>query len=251
VLNLVDVKATTLNEAWFRCIELVLENGRIWTVEGKKGDEKKGDTDDRSHIGSGSFVGSKRWEFDHVRVHITDPGCRPLVPDVPAGVPAPTDMEYVERYYQRYLVGTEREGTETYTYGERIQPQLEPIVDKFTKGGPGGTPSWGSNQCTIAIAKPEDILLPDPPCLRELDFRVYPEAALSEHEEQALHMTAYFRSWDLWGGFPSNLAALRLLQEDMAAAMGIPAGEIIGISKGLHLYEQSWDVAKLRVMWEE
>jgi thymidylate synthase len=154
-------------------------------------------------------------------------------------------MDYVEKYYRRYLAGTEKEGTETYTYGERIQPQLEPIIDKFVKGG------WGSNQCTIAVARPEDIMLPDPPCLREIDLRVYPEHALAEHEEQALHMTVYFRSWDLWGGFPSNLAALRLLQEDMAAAMGVPAGEIVGLSKGLHLYDQSWDFAKLRVKWED
>jgi thymidylate synthase len=245
MLNVIDVKATTLNDAWFRCIELVLEHGRVWTVQGKQGEKKKGDTDDRSHIGSGSYVGSKRWEFDHVRVHITSPGGRPLIPDVPDGVPAPTDMEYVEDYYKRYLVGTEKAENETYTYGERIQPQIAPIIEKFTKGG------WGSNQCTIAVAKPEDILLPDPPCLREIDFRVYPEDALAEHEEQELHMTVYFRSWDLWGGFPSNLAALRMLQEDMAVAMEIPAGEIVAVSKGLHLYEQSWDVAKLRVKWEE
>jgi thymidylate synthase len=234
-----------LSEAWFRCIEEVLARGRIWTVEGKKGDESKGDLDDRSHIGSGSFVGQKRWEFDHVRVHIFDPGARPLIPDVPEGIPAPTDMDYVERYYRRYLIGTEREGAETYTYGERIQPQIETVIDKFLKGG------WGSNQCCIAVARPEDILLPDPPCLREIDFRVYPEDALREHEEQALHMTVYFRSWDIWGGLPSNLAALRLLQEDMASTMGIPAGEIIALSKGAHLYDQAWGVAKLRVAWQD
>jgi len=240
MLNLVDIQATSLSDAWFQSIEQVLEHGRIWTVEGKTGDKANGDVDDRSHIGSGSYVGQQRWEFDHVRVHITSPGARPLIPEVPEGIPAPTDMEYVEGYYRRYLIGTEKEKNETYTYGERIQPQIEPIIDKFTKGG------WGSNQCCIAVARPEDIFLPDPPCLREIDFRVYPDNAL-QGDTQALHMTVYFRSWSLWGGFPSNLAALRLLQEDMAEAMSIPAGEIVAISKGLHLYSMEFDLAKLRV----
>jgi thymidylate synthase len=243
-LNPTFIKSRNLNTLWFDCLQALLSNPdrcRIWTVEGKQGDADKGDLHDRSYIGSGSFVGQRRWEFEMAFLHVTHPGDRPLVPDVPDGIPAPTDMEYVEDYYTRYLVGTERAEGETYTYGERVQPQIEPIIEKFTQGG------WGSNQCTISVAKPEDIFLPDPPCLRSIDFRVYPEEALRPGEVQALHMKLDWRSWDLWAGLPSNLAALRLLQEDMAAAMGIEAGELFAVCKGLHAYEDAWTSALRRI----
>jgi len=32
-----------------------------------------------------------------------------------------------------------------------------------------------------------------------------------------LHFVLYFRSWDLWGGFPAKLAGIQLLKEYMAS----------------------------------
>ena len=61
-----------------------------------------------------------------------------------------------------------------------------------------------------------------------------------------LHFILYFRSWDLWGGFPSNLGGLQLVKQYMAEEIGIEDGEIIAVSKGLHLYDYVWDLAKLR-----
>lgn len=245
-LELTDVKARNLNYLWFELLSRLLSDPskcRVWTVEGRQGSLERGDVHDRSHIGSGSYVGSRRWEFDHVRAHVTHPGERPLIPDHRDGIPNPVTggMEQVVRYYLDYLVGEEKQPEETYTYGERIAPQVPVVVDKFLSGG------WGTNQCTIAVEKPDDILLPDPPCLRLIDFRVYPDDGLRPGERQALHMTVYFRSWDLWGGLPANLAGLRLLQEDMADAMCIEAGEIVAMSKGLHLYEDSWNAALRRI----
>ena len=49
------------------------------------------------------------------------------------------------------------------------------------------------------------------------------------------------------GGFPSNLAALQLMKEYMAAEIGVSDGEMICLSSGLHLYEHSWELAKLVV----
>jgi thymidylate synthase len=54
----------------------------------------------------------------------------------------------------------------------------------------------------------------------------------------------YFRSWDLWAGFPSNLAAIQLLKEYMASEIGVEDGELVAMSKGLHLYDYAWDLAK-------
>ena len=84
---------------------------------------------------------------------------------------------------------------------------------------------------------PSDIRLDDPPCLRLIDTRV---------RYGKLHFILYFRSWDLWGGFPSNLGGLQLVKEYMAQEIGVEDGEIIAVSKGLHLYDYSWDLAKIR-----
>jgi thymidylate synthase len=84
---------------------------------------------------------------------------------------------------------------------------------------------------------PSDIKLADPPCLRLIDTRV---------RYGKLHFILYFRSWDLWGGFPSNLGGLQLVKQYMAEEIGVRDGEMIAASKGLHLYEYAWDLAKTR-----
>jgi thymidylate synthase len=87
------------------------------------------------------------------------------------------------------------------------------------------------------VGMPQDIVNPDPPCLRLIDTRV---------RYGKLHFIVYFRSWDLWAGFPANLAGIQLLKEYMAQQIGVEDGEIIAVSKGMHLYDYTWDLAKLR-----
>lgn len=211
--------ARDLPDAWFSAIDLVLDKGRVWTVE------------------HGSYEGQKRWELDYVTIHILHPGQRPLVPDMPlhlAYVPPPATIEYVEGYLPYLIADKPTEANEAYTYGQRVEPQMEAIIRRYKEHG------FGSNQECIAVARPEDIELDDPPCLRSIDCRIYPD-------EPELHFAVYFRSNDLWNGFPANLAAIRLMQEYMADCIGVPAGSIVYSSKGLHLYDHVWDVAKLRV----
>jgi len=52
---------------------------------------------------------------------------------------------------------------------------------------------------------------------------------------------------DLWAGFPSNLAAIQLLKEYMASEIGVDDGEMVVMSKGLHIYEYCWDLARMVV----
>jgi thymidylate synthase len=59
-----------------------------------------------------------------------------------------------------------------------------------------------------------------------------------------LHFIVYFRSWDLWAAFPTNLGGLQLMKEFMASEIGCEDGEIIAASKGLHLYDHTWDFAR-------
>jgi thymidylate synthase len=88
---------------------------------------------------------------------------------------------------------------------------------------------------------PQDITLEDPPCLRLIDTRLM---------DGKLHFVLYFRSWDLWAGFPSNLAAIQLLKEYMCQEIGVEDGTITAVSKGLHLYEYTFGLALQRLRRE-
>ena len=168
-------------------------------------------------------------------------------------IPAPTDMDYIQGYLSYLLTGT-KTNTEDYTYGERlVDPkvrfketvegkemvkemplqvnQVEEVIKLYKEKG------YGTNQATMEIGMPGDIKLVDPPCLRIIDTRI---------RYGKLHFILYFRSWDLWGGFPSNLGGLQLVKQYMAEEIGVDDGEIVAVSKGLHLYGYSWDLAKLR-----
>jgi thymidylate synthase len=91
----------------------------------------------------------------------------------------------------------------------------------------------------MTVGEPQAIYLNDPPCLRGIDTRI---------KDDKLHFIIYFRSWDLWNGFPANLGAIQLMKEYMASSIGVADGEIIASSKGLHLYDYVWELAKLRTM---
>jgi thymidylate synthase len=75
--------------------------------------------------------------------------------------------------------------------------------------------------------------------LRSIDTRI---------QNDTLHFFVYFRSWDLWNGFPANLAAIQNLKEYMAGEIGVSDGEMVVESKGLHLYGYAEDLAKLRCL---
>ena len=88
----------------------------------------------------------------------------------------------------------------------------------------------------LQVAHPNDMLLQDPPCLRSIDTRI---------QDNKLHFFPYFRSWDLWNGLPANLGAIQLLKEYITSEIGIEDGEIIATSKGLHIYDYVFDLAKV------
>ncbi len=109
--------------------------------------------------------------------------------------------------------------------------QIEEVIRIYKNEG------FGTNQAIMEIGMPSDLKLTDPPCLRLIDTRV---------RYGKLHFFLYFRSWDLWSGFPSNLGGLELVKQYMAGEIGVGNGEIVACSKGLHLYEYVWGLAKQR-----
>jgi len=204
------VEARDLSEAWFLCLRKTLDKGYEYKIE------------------RGSYAGQNRKELDLVVVQISNPGTRPLTPDVPTGVPVPTTMEYIESYLP-YLMTAHRAEGEQYTYGQYLERQIAEVIRMYNEDG------FNTNQAFMAVGDSQSMFLSDPPCLRGIDTRV---------RYGKLHYIAYFRSWDLWAGFPSNLAAIQLLKEYMASEIGVADGELIAISKGLHLYEYSWELAR-------
>jgi thymidylate synthase len=215
-MRLVFITARDLPDAWFQCVYQILEKGTSYTID------------------RGSFQGQKRLEFDYVTVHIKFPATRPLLPDIPPslGIPNPVADDYLDQYLP-YLMTSVKKTGEEYTYGEYLEPQIKEVIRMYREDG------HGTNQAYMTVGDAKSIYLRDPPCLRGIDTRI---------KDNRLHFIVYFRSWDLWNGFPANLGAIQLLKEYMAESMGVEDGEIIAGSKGLHLYDYIWELAKLRTM---
>jgi len=209
-MNITVIEARDLSEAWFLCLDKVLNDGHEYKID------------------RGSYAGQRRKELDLAIVQINYPGTRPLVPDVSPGVPPPSTMEYVENYLPYLMTGHRKEG-EQYTYGQYLEKQIAEVIRMYREDG------HNTNQAFMAVGDAQSIYLPDPPCLRMIDTRIH---------ENRLNFVVYFRSWDLWAGFPSNLAAIQLLKEYMSSEIGVEDGDLAAMSKGLHLYEYSWDLAR-------
>lgn len=256
------IQARDLPDLWFQAVHDILDHGRRFTID------------------RGSYAGQTRLEYDYFTGHVRFPGTQPLLPDIPAscGIPNPVEEAYIyggegyERSYIEYLMTGHKAPGESYTYGERLTRvpitgdkltwwqsnhaeiidkrevdgnivieqdgtlylnQIEWIIDTYKRFGPR------NNQMVLQVAHPSDLTLLDPPCLRSIDTRI---------QDDALHFVVYFRSWDLWGGLPANLAGIQNLKQYMADAIGVKDGEMIVESKGLHLYGYAEDLAKLRCL---
>ena len=256
------IQARDLPDLWFQAVHDVLDHGR------------------RFVINRGSYAGQTRLEYDYFIGHIKYPDVEPLLPDIPPsiGIPNPVEEAYIyggegyNRSYIEYLMTGRKEPGESYTYGQRLteapltgdklawwEQDSTEIIDKrdvdrkavFEKNGKlyinqiewviQTYKKFGSrnNQMVLQVAHPSDLTLLDPPCLRSIDTRI---------QDDTLHFFVYFRSWDLWGGLPANLAAIQNLKAYMAGEIGVKDGEMIVESKGLHLYGYAEDLAKLRCL---
>jgi thymidylate synthase len=257
-MNIQHITARDLPDAWFQTLYKILEEGTVFKID------------------RGSYAGQKRLEFDWITVHIKNPGVRPLLPHIEPhyNIPNPVADDYLDEYLPYLMTGELKPG-ESYTYGSRMNKAIIPgawpshyenlnykniliqeedvwhnnkiIVDCYflsqvelliwTYKNKG----YRNNQMILQVGQPTDMLLQDPPCLRHIDTRI---------QDGKLNFYPYFRSWDLWGGFPANLGGIQLMKEYIAAEIGVEDGEIIASSKGLHLYDYSFDIAKCLRMKE-
>lgn len=221
------IRATTIPDAWFQALWALWEE---W---------QEGGGARRYTVQTGSEPGIDRVELDYITIHITLPGERPLLPQMPEylDLPAVGSEEQLGDYV-RYLLTTSRQPNEVYTYGERLLPQFEYIIQYYQRHGPE------TNRMCMEIGRPADIYnYEDPkcdssPCLRLIDTRI---------KDGKLHWIVYFRSWNLWSGFPVNLAGLQVAKEIMAAQVGVEDGTIIASSKGLNIREYHLELAARRL----
>jgi len=261
-MDIHKINARDLPDLWFQAVHDILDRGR------------------RFKIDRGSYAGQTRLEYDYFIGHVRHPGTQPLLPDIPAscGIPNPVEEAYIyggegyERSYIEYLMTGQKEAGESYTYGERLtrapltgnqlawwEAANTEIIDKREIDGKAVFKEDGqiylnqiewviqtyrkyghrNNQMVLQVAHPTDLTLLDPPCLRSIDTRI---------QDETLHFMVYFRSWDLWGGMPANLAGIQNLKDYMAAEIGVKDGEMIVESKGLHLYGYAEQLAKLRCL---
>ena len=156
----------------------------------------------------------------------------------PANIELPTwvpiTREQLDAYYPQLLTSDRAENI-AYTYGERLfdfhgHDQITAMVDelramRFSRRAVAGL--WDAAR---------DAGTPDPPCLNLIQARV---------RGGQLHLTAYFRSHDMFRAWLTNAFGLLQLQAQLVTRVGdCTLGELVIVSHSAHIYADSWDAAR-------
>ena len=216
------IRARDINNAWRDAMWCCVRNGYRYRVR------------------KGSYEGQERKQLSEVMIIIEEPWTRPLAVAVPEQLDfcSPTDEKKIHLYAYEYLLTDTKAEREDYTYGQYISQQMEKLIYLLNIS------DGNTNQATMNVGDTQAIFLDDPPCLRVVSFKVLPGTP------PQLQMSVFFRSWDIFAGFPENIGGLQLLKEYILMHLNfeIADGPIIAYSDGLHIYEQYYDlVNKLNV----
>ncbi|WP_027719078.1 hypothetical protein [Desulfovirgula thermocuniculi] len=238
LLQPVFVQARNIPEAWYTLLK------RLFEVDAYTYYPEWGGGADENGVCTNS-----RREFDLAVVQITHPWERPLCDLIPPGlgISPPSSMDEIERYFATYLLCPYKAEEEAYTYGERICKQIDDLVRYYRTYG------FEHVKGCIEVASPDDLARGKSlPCLRLIDTKVRLDRQAGVYR---MHFVVYFRAWDLWGGFQTNLGGLQMLKEWLIKQIGphpktgIPLedGEIIAISKSLNVRGHAEEFARRRV----
>jgi hypothetical protein len=226
------ITAQNLPDAWFQSLYSLVDyheetgqfkNSYLYTIQ------------------QGSNAGSRRLEFPYIMIEVENPLDEPILPYFPEGMNLPpvASMEYVYDYFTQYLMSPDVAINETYTYGSRICQEVHNDITQLDLLVSRLADHPMSNQLILQIAEPNDIILTDPPCLRQIQFKVI---------EDRLDFHIVFRSNHLWNGFPVNMASLALLMKyTLLYVPELNAGKFVYFSGGLHLYEHDFAQAAVRL----
>jgi len=263
MINSKFVTGKTIDEVWFSLLLELCKTGRIYKItEGSCAGSFRVEFD----FVAGTIYEPVQYTEGHVRL--------PLAVTVPQGCPCPTTDADIEEYFVNYIMDGNLEPNEHYRYSTFIvggnykipyfevpspcdpnkvtgnvmgqhnysvvvPNQLQWCINHYKKKG------FGNNHCCMSISYPESNLAYDisytneserqtSPCLRLIDTKI-----INEDGVNYLCMNCYFRSWDLWGGWPVNMGGIALLQEYMASELGVEVGSLSFTSKGLHVYSST------------
>ena len=252
----VFVEGKTLDDTWFKLLYEVYHNGRV------------------NHIDNGSFAGSKRLEFDFVAGTIHYPTTRPLAPIMGSNQSPITTDEDIEKYFVTYLMDGSLEDNEHYKYatwiagGEyklpffqgvdgKIEPsiiyswnfkvtvpnQIQWCIDHYKNKG------FGNGHCVIQVGYPESNLAYDQPYENEAERGTSPCLRLIDTaiKNNKLCFHVVFRSWDLFGGFPTNMGGMVMLMEFMANELEIEVGTLSFSCLKLHCYDFQMEGLRQRI----
>ncbi len=150
--------------------------------------------------------------------------------------------EELEEYIPQVTTSMEIKDV-TYTYGQRLRAaelkngtkidQIQKIIDLLKKSP--------HKRSAIAFTwnYDKDSESGEPPCINFVHCLV---------QDNALHMTSYIRSNDMYEAWPRNAFALRKLQkiivDEIAKEQPIEMGTLTTISGSAHIYEKNWSSAK-------
>lgn len=262
MIKSVYVVGKTIDDVWFKLLSELWKNGR------------------KNKIDSGSYEKETyRLEFDFVSGTIEYPNTRPLSPIMPEGLPSVTDDNSIEKYFVSYIMDSNLEENEHYRYSTwivggnyripkitkideedsyikyssisgrvKVPNQVEWCIKHFKEKG------YGTNHCYIQVGYPESNLAYDmkysdetergtSPCLRGIDLKIVKDEGIYK-----LLCNVYFRSWDLYAGFPENLGGIVYLMEYVCSELGdVEVGPLSFCSKGLHCYGFQIEPLKLRL----
>ncbi len=217
------VRGKTIAEAWLKILDTILKFGRE----------------------SGTHYDEKQKELVNLLSIISEEDPNNFY--IPSFLPG--DEQHIKEYIPRItrdLPGGIHKNE--YTYGSRMR-------------------SWfGTDQVKNAVAKlvrepisravvislwdtVKDLTLGGSPCLNHIWFRV---------ADNKLHMTAIFRSHDMFEGYPENAFGLRSLQEEIRQGivsglkekgeeMDLKLGDLMILSQSAHIYKDCWETSQITV----
>jgi thymidylate synthase len=174
------------------------------------------------------FHGGQVKEIFNLATVVTDENSqRPkLIPDF--GFASRELKEYIRNFLSA------KQGREEYTYGSRMRNflgvnQVKAMIRKI-KGYPNDR-----GALSVLWDPTQDNAPRKVPCLSLVQVN---------GEGDKLHLTAYFRSNDMFNAWPRNTFALRALQAEIAKKTKKKLGWLTTISNCAHIYENEWEPAQ-------
>lgn len=213
------ITAETATQAYAELLNLLLEAGEVYRPRGMRTRELR--------PVAVQITGRRRWVGQPTRKLSTALGVLEGLQLV-GGFSAPAALVQVAPQYVRFVnPGT---GQLDGAYGPRLAEQL-PYLRRLLQQDPD------TRQAVATIYGPTDQRTSlDVPCTVGLQFFV---------RADRLELIVNMRSNDAWLGWPYDVIQFSILQEALAADLGVGLGMYTHISGSMHLYERNVEKATL------